>query len=96
MREAATDRRPRPFSPGGTSREAPAPPPQTPSRLGRGGKALVSQRWLGTGPDNVSFNVYRAGTKVNPAPINRNDQPAGRSGRGCLPESREGSLSRRP
>ncbi|MGR3868619.1 rhamnogalacturonan lyase [Streptomyces graminifolii] len=30
---------------------------------------LVSWRWLGTDPDNVSFNVYRAGTKVNPAPI---------------------------
>nr|WP_218893042.1 rhamnogalacturonan lyase [Streptomyces sp. Ag109_G2-15] len=30
---------------------------------------LVSWRWLGTDPDNVSFNVYRAGTKVNPAPV---------------------------
>lgn len=30
---------------------------------------LVSWRWLGTDPDHVSFNVYRAGTKVNPAPI---------------------------
>ncbi|WUP95537.1 rhamnogalacturonan lyase [Streptomyces sp. NBC_00252] len=30
---------------------------------------LVSWRWLGTDPDNVSFNVYRAGTKVNSAPI---------------------------
>ncbi|WP_405989745.1 rhamnogalacturonan lyase [Streptomyces sp. NBC_00986] len=30
---------------------------------------LVSWRWLGTDPDDVSFNVYRAGTKVNPAPI---------------------------
>jgi hypothetical protein len=30
---------------------------------------LVSWRWLGTDPDTVSFNVYRAGTKVNTAPI---------------------------
>ncbi|WP_308289729.1 rhamnogalacturonan lyase [Streptomyces muensis] len=30
---------------------------------------LVSWRWLGTDPDNVSFNVYRAGTKVNATPV---------------------------
>ena len=30
---------------------------------------LVSWRWLGTDPDDVSFNVYRAGAKVNPSPI---------------------------
>ncbi|MGX9885009.1 rhamnogalacturonan lyase [Streptomyces sp. NPDC002276] len=30
---------------------------------------LVSWRWLGTDSDTVSFNVYRAGTKVNSAPI---------------------------
>ncbi|MER7183612.1 rhamnogalacturonan lyase [Streptomyces hyaluromycini] len=30
---------------------------------------LVSWRWLGTDPDDISFNVYRAGTKVNSAPI---------------------------
>ncbi|MFG2374686.1 rhamnogalacturonan lyase [Streptomyces sp. NPDC048504] len=30
---------------------------------------LVSWRWLGTDPDDVSFNIYRAGTKVNSAPI---------------------------
>jgi hypothetical protein len=30
---------------------------------------LISWRWLGTDPDDVSFNVYRAGTKVNSAPI---------------------------
>ncbi|WUV71037.1 rhamnogalacturonan lyase [Streptomyces sp. NBC_01478] len=30
---------------------------------------LVGWRWLGTDPDDVSFNVYRAGTKVNSAPI---------------------------
>ncbi|MEF9907616.1 rhamnogalacturonan lyase [Streptomyces sp. P9-A2] len=30
---------------------------------------LVSWRWLGTDPDNVSFNVYRAGTKVNSNPV---------------------------
>ncbi|WP_458246475.1 rhamnogalacturonan lyase [Streptomyces sp. MAI_2237] len=30
---------------------------------------LVSWRWLGTDPGDVSFNVYRAGTKVNSAPI---------------------------
>ncbi|MFF7837524.1 rhamnogalacturonan lyase [Streptomyces ossamyceticus] len=30
---------------------------------------LVSWRWLGTDPDTVAFNVYRAGTKVNTAPI---------------------------
>ncbi|MER5442679.1 rhamnogalacturonan lyase [Streptomyces sp. NPDC002790] len=28
---------------------------------------LVSWRWLGTDPDDVAFNVYRAGTKVNSA-----------------------------
>lgn len=30
---------------------------------------LVSWRWLGTDPNDVSFNVYRAGTLVNSAPI---------------------------
>ncbi|MDT0566867.1 rhamnogalacturonan lyase [Streptomyces sp. DSM 3412] len=30
---------------------------------------LVSWRWLGTDPNDVSFNVYRAGTKVNATPI---------------------------
>ncbi|MGW0911286.1 rhamnogalacturonan lyase [Streptomyces sp. NPDC002784] len=30
---------------------------------------LVSWRWLGTDPDSVSFNLYRAGTKVNATPI---------------------------
>jgi hypothetical protein len=30
---------------------------------------LVGWRWLGTDPDNVAFNVYRAGTKVNSAPV---------------------------
>lgn len=30
---------------------------------------LVSWRWLGTDPGNVSFNVYRGGTKVNSTPI---------------------------
>ncbi|MEU6527293.1 rhamnogalacturonan lyase [Streptomyces sp. NPDC046924] len=30
---------------------------------------LVSWRWLGTDPGNVSFNVYRAGTKVNSSPV---------------------------
>ncbi len=30
---------------------------------------LVSWRWLGTDPDSVAFNVYRAGTKVNASPI---------------------------
>ncbi|WP_435229082.1 rhamnogalacturonan lyase [Streptomyces sp. Tue6028] len=30
---------------------------------------LVSWRWLGTDPNDVSFNVYRAGTKVNPSPV---------------------------
>lgn len=30
---------------------------------------LVGRRWLGTDPDNVSFNVYRAGTKVNSTPV---------------------------
>ncbi|MGW2283054.1 rhamnogalacturonan lyase [Streptomyces sp. NPDC001770] len=30
---------------------------------------LISWRWLGTDPDAVSFNVYRAGTKVNASPI---------------------------
>jgi hypothetical protein len=30
---------------------------------------LISWRWLGTDPDTVSFNVYRAGTKVNSAPV---------------------------
>ncbi|MFF8604487.1 rhamnogalacturonan lyase [Streptomyces sp. NPDC015346] len=30
---------------------------------------LVSWRWLATDPDTVAFNVYRAGTKVNAAPV---------------------------
>lgn len=30
---------------------------------------LVSWRWLATDPNDVSFNVYRAGTKVNSTPI---------------------------
>ncbi|RSS57586.1 rhamnogalacturonan lyase [Streptomyces sp. WAC01280] len=30
---------------------------------------LVSWRWLGTDPDSVAFNVYRAGTKVNSTPV---------------------------
>ncbi|MFE9168919.1 rhamnogalacturonan lyase [Streptomyces kebangsaanensis] len=30
---------------------------------------LISWRWLGTDPDTVSFNVYRAGTKVNSSPV---------------------------
>jgi hypothetical protein len=30
---------------------------------------LVSWRWLATDPDDVSFNVYRAGTKVNSSPV---------------------------
>ncbi|MER6620772.1 rhamnogalacturonan lyase [Streptomyces sp. NPDC000931] len=30
---------------------------------------LVSWRWLGTDPDGVAFNVYRAGTKVNSSPV---------------------------
>ncbi|GHH88156.1 hypothetical protein GCM10017771_32350 [Streptomyces capitiformicae] len=30
---------------------------------------LVSRRWLGTDPNDVSFNVYRAGTKGNSTPI---------------------------
>ncbi|MFI9741483.1 rhamnogalacturonan lyase [Streptomyces sp. NPDC052494] len=30
---------------------------------------LISWRWLGTDPDSVAFNVYRAGTKVNSAPV---------------------------
>ncbi|WP_406151269.1 rhamnogalacturonan lyase [Streptomyces sp. NBC_01012] len=33
------------------------------------GGNFVSWRWLGTDPDDVSFNVYRAGTKVNDAPV---------------------------
>ncbi|MFF8842291.1 rhamnogalacturonan lyase [Streptomyces sp. NPDC015127] len=32
---------------------------------------LVSWRWLATDPDDVAFNVYRAGTKVNTAPLTR-------------------------
>lgn len=30
---------------------------------------LISWRWLATDADTVSFNVYRAGTKVNAAPV---------------------------
>lgn len=30
---------------------------------------LVGWRWLGTDPDTVAFNVYRAGTKVNATPL---------------------------
>ncbi|GAQ64777.1 rhamnogalacturonan lyase [Streptomyces scabiei] len=33
------------------------------------GGNLVGWRWLGTDPDDVSFNVYRAGTKVNSTPV---------------------------
>ncbi|CAL9365229.1 Rhamnogalacturonan endolyase YesW [Streptomyces sp. enrichment culture] len=33
------------------------------------GGNLVSWRWLGTDPDDVSFNVYRSGTKVNASPV---------------------------
>ncbi|GGQ81817.1 rhamnogalacturonan lyase [Streptomyces flaveolus] len=30
---------------------------------------LVGWRWLATDPDDVAFNVYRAGTKVNSSPV---------------------------
>lgn len=30
---------------------------------------LVTWRWLGTDPNDVSFNVYRAGTMVNSTPV---------------------------
>jgi hypothetical protein len=30
---------------------------------------LVSWRWLATDPDDVAFNVYRGGTKVNSSPL---------------------------
>ncbi|MEV6804944.1 rhamnogalacturonan lyase [Streptomyces sp. NPDC051132] len=30
---------------------------------------LLSWRWLATDPDQVAFNVYRAGTKVNSGPV---------------------------
>ncbi|WP_412775228.1 rhamnogalacturonan lyase [Streptomyces violaceus] len=30
---------------------------------------LVSWRWLATDPDNVAFNVYRGGTRLNPSPL---------------------------
>ncbi|MFF6783463.1 rhamnogalacturonan lyase [Streptomyces sp. NPDC012510] len=30
---------------------------------------LVSWRWLATDPDNVAFNVYRGGTRLNSTPI---------------------------
>ncbi|MFF8102783.1 rhamnogalacturonan lyase [Streptomyces sp. NPDC016640] len=30
---------------------------------------LVGWRWLGTDPNDVAFNVYRAGTKVNSSPV---------------------------
>ncbi|POX37007.1 hypothetical protein C3486_30665 [Streptomyces sp. Ru73] len=55
---------------------ASAAPARQAERLDRGltsvhtsGGNLVSWRWLGTDPDDVAFNVYRAGTKVNPSPI---------------------------
>jgi len=34
-----------------------------------GNNNFVSWRWLGTEPDNITFNVYRNGTKVNAAPL---------------------------
>ncbi len=47
---------------------------------------LVSWRWLGTDPNDVSFNVYRAGTKVNATPVtgSTNYFDAGRAGPGRL------------
>ncbi|MDN3293772.1 rhamnogalacturonan lyase [Streptomyces ficellus] len=60
--------------PAGTA-EAAAPARQA-ERLDRGVVSvhtgsgnLVSWRWLGTDPDNVAFNVYRGGTKVNATPV---------------------------
>nr|WP_309136943.1 rhamnogalacturonan lyase [Streptomyces sp. NWU49] len=61
----------------GGSAEAAAAPRQV-EKLDRGVVSvhtgsgnLVSWRWLGTDPDDVSFHVYRAGTKVNSTPITR-------------------------
>ncbi|NUP44593.1 MAG: rhamnogalacturonan lyase [Streptomyces sp.] len=70
-----------PTSPTTTPPTSPTSPPATGQgrqveRLDRGvisvrsGSAnLVSWRWLGTDPDNVAFNVYRDGTKVNSSPL---------------------------
>lgn len=61
----------------GGSAEAAAAPRQV-EKLDRGVVSvhtgsgnLVGWRWLATDPDDVSFNVYRAGTKVNSTPITR-------------------------
>ena len=34
-----------------------------------GGEIFISWRWLGNESDNVGFNIYRNGTRVNSAPI---------------------------
>ncbi|MEU9792466.1 rhamnogalacturonan lyase [Streptomyces sparsogenes] len=34
-----------------------------------GNDNLVSWRWLATDPDDVTFNLYRGGVKVNPSPL---------------------------
>ncbi|WP_322975364.1 rhamnogalacturonan lyase family protein [Actinacidiphila bryophytorum] len=64
---------------------SPTTPPTSPPQSGQGRQVekldrgvisvrsgsgnLVSWRWLGTDPDDVAFNVYRGGTKVNSAPL---------------------------
>ena len=34
-----------------------------------GNNNFISWRWLGTEPENITFNLYRNGTKVNTAPL---------------------------
>ena len=47
-----------------------------PERLNRGAIAtytndgmLVNWRWLATDPDDIAFNIYRDGTKLNTLPL---------------------------
>lgn len=59
---------------------------------------LVGWRWLGTDPNDVSCNVYRAGTKVNSAPItgSTNFFHSGAPPRPTTPSARSWAAPSRP